>query len=138
MMLRIKELREARRLNMKEAARALNLAYTTYVNYEKGFREPTSEVLILLADFYETTVDYIVGRNTQRSSESFIGQKQSFDPQLSLVGSSATDTLTEEEGDLIRKYRCLDQRGKSAVRNVLEYEYQSLPGDTASPAPKKA
>lgn len=137
-MLRIKELREARRLNMKEAAHALNLAYTTYVNYEKGFREPTSEVLILLADFYETTVDYIVGRNTQRSSESFTGQKQSFDSQLSLVGNSSTDTLTEEEGELIRKYRCLDQRGKSAVRNVLEYEYQSLPGDTASPAPKKA
>jgi len=61
-MFRIKELREARGLNMREAARLLNMPYTTYVNYEKGFREPTSEVLIQLADFYETSVDYIVGR----------------------------------------------------------------------------
>lgn len=61
-MLRIKQLREFRGLNMKEAARALNMPYTTYVNYEKGLREPTSEVLVQLANFYETTVDFLVGR----------------------------------------------------------------------------
>lgn len=61
-MFRIKELRENKGLNMKEAARLLNMPYTTYVNYEKGLREPTSEVLILLANFYDTSVDYIVGR----------------------------------------------------------------------------
>lgn len=61
-MLRIKQLREAKGLNMREAARSLNMPYTTYVNYEKGLREPTSEVLIQLANFYETTVDFIVGR----------------------------------------------------------------------------
>lgn len=62
-MFRIKELRENKGISMKEAARLLKLPYTTYVNYEKGLREPTSEVLILLANFYDTTVDYIVGRN---------------------------------------------------------------------------
>lgn len=62
-MLRIKQLRESKGLNMKEAARILNMPYTTYVNYEKGLREPTSEVLVQLANFYETTVDFLVGRN---------------------------------------------------------------------------
>lgn len=66
-MFRIKELREAKGINMKEAARLLEMPYTTYVNYEKGQREPTSEVLIQLANFYETTVDYIVGRNSNYS-----------------------------------------------------------------------
>lgn len=61
-MLRINELRTAKGINMSEAARLLNLPYTTYVGYEKGQREPTSEVLIQLADFYGTTVDYLVGR----------------------------------------------------------------------------
>lgn len=61
-MFRIKELREKKRLNMREAARLLKMPYTTYVNYEKGLREPTSEVLIQLAEFYDTSVDYIVGR----------------------------------------------------------------------------
>ena len=62
-MLRIKQLRESKGLNMREAARILNMPYTTYVNYEKGLREPTSEVLVQLANFYETTVDFLVGRN---------------------------------------------------------------------------
>lgn len=61
-MFHIRELREAKGLNMKEAAKLLNMPYTTYVNYEKGLREPTSEVLIQIADFYETTIDYLVGR----------------------------------------------------------------------------
>lgn len=63
-MFRIKELRERKGINMREAARLLGMPYTTYVNYEKGLREPTSEVLIQLADFYDTSVDYIVGRSS--------------------------------------------------------------------------
>lgn len=62
-MFRIKELREKKGINMREAARLLGMPYTTYVNYEKGLREPTSEVLIQLANFYDTSVDYIVGRS---------------------------------------------------------------------------
>ena len=66
-MFRIKQLRESKGLNMREAARALDMPYTTYVNYEKEQREPTSEVLIQLANFYNTTVDYIVGRSADSS-----------------------------------------------------------------------
>ena len=65
-MFQIRELREAKGINMKEAARLLDMPYTTYVNYEKGLREPTSEVLIQIADFYETTIDYLVGRDSNR------------------------------------------------------------------------
>ena len=67
-MFRIKELREQKGINMREAARLLNMPYTTYVNYEKGLREPTSEVLIQLANFYNTSVDYIVGRSALDTS----------------------------------------------------------------------
>lgn len=68
-MFHIRELREAKGLNMKEAAKQLDLPYTTYVNYEKGLREPTSEVLIQIADFFDTTIDYIVGRRSVVSDD---------------------------------------------------------------------
>lgn len=67
-MFRIKELREKKGLNMKEVSRSLNIPYTTYVNYEKGLREPTSEVLIQLADFFDSSVDYLVGRSSINES----------------------------------------------------------------------
>ena len=57
---RLKLLREQKGLNMREAARLIGIPYTTYVNYEKGEREPNSETLIKLADFFETTIDYLL------------------------------------------------------------------------------
>ena len=66
---RIKELREKKNISMKAAAQQLNIPYTTYVNYEKGSREPTSEMLITLADFFNTSIDYLIGRDTLNSIE---------------------------------------------------------------------
>ena len=70
-MFRIKELREAKGISMKEAARLLGMPYTTYVNYEKGLREPTSEMLIQIADFFEVSIDFLVGRNTDNNTVIF-------------------------------------------------------------------
>ena len=57
---RIKELRESKGISMRQAALDLGMPYTTYVNYEKGAREPNSETLILLADYYNTSIDYML------------------------------------------------------------------------------
>lgn len=58
---RLKELRLLMGWNMKQAAKELEIPYTTYVGYEKGEREPNSEMLIKLADFYGVTIDYLIG-----------------------------------------------------------------------------
>lgn len=60
---RIKTLREKKGINMTQAARALQIPYTTYVNYEKGEREPNTEMLIKIAGFYDVSVDYLIGRS---------------------------------------------------------------------------
>lgn len=59
---RMKQLREKMGISMMEAAKRLSMPYTTYVNYEKGVREPDSETLIQIANFYETTIDYLLFR----------------------------------------------------------------------------
>lgn len=59
----IKTLREKKGINMTQAARALQIPYTTYVNYEKGEREPNTEMLIKIAGFYGVSVDYLIGRS---------------------------------------------------------------------------
>lgn len=61
---RMHELRTEKGISMKEAAARLGMPYTTYVNYEKGTREPNSETLILLAEFYDTSIDYLVGKSS--------------------------------------------------------------------------
>lgn len=49
---------------MSDAAKALGLPYTTYINYEKGYREPNSEVLIQIANYFDVTVDYLIGNTS--------------------------------------------------------------------------
>ena len=61
---RMKELRQVLGISMKEAARKLNMPYTTYVNYEKGVREPNSETLIEIANFFNTSIDYLLCKNS--------------------------------------------------------------------------
>lgn len=54
---------------MAQVARDLQIPYTTYVNYEKGEREPSSEMLIMLANYFSVSVDYIVGRSNDIVSD---------------------------------------------------------------------
>lgn len=58
--------------------------------------------------------------------------------QLSVFENNIASALDEGELDLIRKFRCLDDRGKSAVLNALNHEYESLPGEKAGSSAKNA
>lgn len=84
-MFHIRELREGKGINMREAARLLQMPYTTYVNYEKGLREPTSEVLIQIADFFGTTIDYLVGRTGDPALAAFIPSSSGDNSEISNI-----------------------------------------------------
>lgn len=58
---RIRDLREDADLTQTEMGRAINLPQRTYAYYESGERTIPPEVLIALAKFHKTSVDYILG-----------------------------------------------------------------------------
>ena len=60
---RLEQLRLSLNKSKAQVARELDIPYTTYVNYEKGDREPNSEMLITLASYFKCTVDYLIGRS---------------------------------------------------------------------------
>lgn len=59
---RIRDLREDKALNQKTVAEILHIHQTTYSDYELGKLNVPVTVLSKLADFYETSIDYLVGR----------------------------------------------------------------------------
>lgn len=59
---RIKDLREDHDLSQKDIAAILNTTQQQYGKYERGDREIPIHHLITLADFYNTSIDYLVGR----------------------------------------------------------------------------
>lgn len=66
-MFRIAELREKMGISMRKVAIELGIPYTTYISYEKETREPNSETLIKLADYFNCSIDYLVGRNDKKT-----------------------------------------------------------------------
>ena len=63
---RIRELREDSDLTQAQMGKVLNLSQRAYAYYESGERTITPEILIKLAQFYNTTVDYILGLTDKR------------------------------------------------------------------------
>lgn len=61
------DLREKRKkigISQDEVAKALKVPRTTYANYENGICDPSVDILIKLADFYNISIDELVGRPT--------------------------------------------------------------------------
>ena len=59
---RIKDLREDRDLLQKDVAKYLNITQQQYSRYELGINEISITLLNILADYYNTSTDYILGR----------------------------------------------------------------------------
>ena len=59
-------LRHERDLSQKILVKEMGIALNTYVRYERGEREPTASVLVQIADFYDVSLDYLVGRSDKR------------------------------------------------------------------------
>lgn len=59
---RLKDLREDNDLAQKQVAAVLGIDQRVYSNYETGKREIPARFIVTLADFYNTSTDYIFGR----------------------------------------------------------------------------
>ena len=60
--MRLKDLREDNDIKQSELAEYLNIKQNTYSQYENGIREIPLDILCKLADYYNTSVDYLIGR----------------------------------------------------------------------------
>ena len=63
---RIRDLREDNDMTQKQVADYLNMKQPQYNRYERGYRDIPSDVLIALADLYNTSTDYILERTDKK------------------------------------------------------------------------
>lgn len=62
---RLRDLREDRDMTQAQVASLLGIDQRVYSNYETGKRGIPLRHLIVLADYYHVTVDYLLGRDTK-------------------------------------------------------------------------
>ena len=63
---RIRNLRTDRDMNQTQIAKMLGMSQTGYSKYETGENDVPTQILIALARFYDTSVDYLLGETDER------------------------------------------------------------------------
>ncbi len=104
MLKNLRELRDEAGISQQTLATAVGVSQQSINKYENHSVEPDIGTLIRLADYFETSVDYIIGHTNIRRK---IEQVRSFD-------------LNDEEGTLINSYRALTAKQKSAIKAVID------------------
>ena len=59
---RLRILRESAGMTQREVSKSLNISRTTYTKYETGDREPDFHALQRLADYFNVSTDFLLGR----------------------------------------------------------------------------
>lgn len=89
---RIKSLREAKGLKQEELAQKVSVSPSAIGMYETNKREPNNEIILKLAEFFNVSTDYLLGKSDIRNPEEL--------KNVSFANASGLDTTGLDEEDL--------------------------------------
>lgn len=95
MIKRLKELRIEKNLTQTKLAENFGITYSNIGEWERGKSEPSIEMIIKLADFFNVSIDYLVGREGDFGNVT--------------VSSPATEELTYREQRLLDAFKKLSE-----------------------------
>ena len=94
----LKKLRNQKELTQAELSTVLNVSPSTIGMWEQGRREPDYDYLKAIADYFNVSIDYLLGRKTANSSP----------------------PLSDEHSSLLQKYDALADDGRQLIRTMLD------------------
>lgn len=106
----LKQIREAHGLSQQKFADLFNLSQQSVYKYENNISEPSLQTLIEISDYFNTSVDYLIGHtDNPRPPE-----------------TRFEETLTGEEKVLVQQYRQLSTCYKSLVSMLVDTHLKEL------------
>ena len=103
-MVKIRELRKVAGITQEEAAKHLQISRQVFANYENEINQPSLEMLCKIADYFNVTIDYLVGRESE-------------DGVVIVSGNE----LSKDESALLDKLRCLDPLNKELAYQYVDF-----------------
>ncbi|MGN0140858.1 MAG: helix-turn-helix domain-containing protein [Roseburia sp.] len=107
-MKRLKELREAKHLSQQALADIFHVTQQSIYKYEHEIAEPDLDVIIRMADFFNVSVDYLIGYS---------------DIPLRYEAFS-NDSLTRDELNLLTYYRSLSPHTQELIQELIHEKKQ--------------
>lgn len=108
---RLKQLRSERKITQLEMAQMLGVDRSTYVKYERGNSEPPNSTLCKLADFFNVSVDDLLGRSSDHPADTAGEQKETPTP------------ISEDERNIVRM---AGRDGSYVVRRLSDEQYAAV------------
>lgn len=107
-------MRREKNLSQKELGNKLGLAESTIGMYEQGKRQPDYETLLKIADFFEVTLDFLLGNPRGGSSVKETGASYNIsDPDLQIAFKDASDFSEEARRQAIDFIEYLKEKEKA-------------------------
>ncbi|WP_251616349.1 helix-turn-helix domain-containing protein [Pumilibacter muris] len=118
----IKELRETQELSQKELALRLKKTQSTISDWEKRRSEPSLQDIEDIANFFDVTTDFLLGReddfgNVTISSGNVSGNGNTVNSH-NVIGSR-TAALSPSDSELLRKYHSAPANIQKAIKELL-------------------
>ena len=105
-MLNLKKLRQEKGLSQQEIAKIFNMSFRGYQNIEYGYSQTSYENLIKFADFFNCSIDYLLGHqvNETETQQNLIASIKTLDDDLCSLAEAYIEGLktTQKHRDMIR------------------------------------
>ncbi|GGE58368.1 helix-turn-helix domain-containing protein [Priestia taiwanensis] len=108
----LRRLRKQEGLTMKELGQKLHLAESTISGYEIGNRTPDYETLGRIADFFEVSIDYLLGRSTDKELIN--------NPELGLWFKDIQDASPEKQEELRKFWDFINMKEKDRKTGEIQ------------------
>lgn len=123
---RIRELRKERGLTQEQLGKVLGVVKSTISLYESGKSTPDDEIKIKIADYFDVSLDYLLGRSNLKKCLKYSCLSSDKDEDLEEGGvfseGAFHNRLTELELEMIRAYMSIPQN----IRNNLVERFESF------------
>lgn len=100
MVTNLRQLRQKQKISQRTLGEALGVSQQTINLYENHKVEPDIYMLIKIADYFGTTIDYLVGHSAAETETAY--------------------ALNADESILIEKYRMLSPKERESIRMVMD------------------
>ena len=107
---KLKELRTSHGYTQAFLSKELKIGQATIACYENGIREPHISILIAYADFFQCSVDYLIGREDEFGNI--------------VISNRETSALTEDAKSLLKIFQSLDPTHQKQILGYAEGFYQ--------------
>lgn len=114
----LKELRKNRNITQKQLANAIGASERGIQNYELNQRKPTYDALLSLANYFNVSLDYLVGRSNNMNG---------------VTPSHPSSLLCQDDLELLELFHQLDGQSRGQLQARAKYLLEQQQGHPAEP-----